>query len=327
MKLVRDAAFAVDPPGPGAWSLSASVSTGIWPTLAGSLHISTREFLQRFSAAGNALRKLAAGGADVWKEIDRATVVAELRDRIRDPGIISQNPTDLCGPLAVVVEFARRDPARYVAAAAELLAKGTLTTPSGEVIEADEDLRERPVPSGAIGVVDWLLAATMRDDANVFEDVDDGQGLEGLTLWGAMSDWTHDVLNLNSHWETCFQWGELEALLMAQEAIDAGGTAFLLIDANLIKNGGDDHEEDVRFRRRDHDARKPVGSPGAWTHSKDDNFPPDHWVVYLGGLTPSNPTEDDQITLRLWSWGGEYEISGTADSFGEYLYAVVTGKP
>jgi len=25
--------------------------------------------------------------------------------------------------------------------------------------------------------------------------------------------------------------------------------------------------------------------------------------------------------------GAEYQMSGTADSFGEYLYAVVTGKP
>jgi hypothetical protein len=250
-----------------------------------------------------------------------------LRDRLRDPAIMRQTPTDLCGPFAILVELARRNPVGYVKAAAELLDKGTLTTPTGEVIEAEEDLRERPVQDGPIGHVDWLLAATMRDDENITEDVDDGQGLEGMTLWGAMADWTRDILNLDSHWETCFHFGELDALLHAQDALDAGGVAFFLIDANLIKDGKDDQEEDMRWRSTQHERRSPVGPPGPWTHSEDDAFPPDHWVVYLGGLTPRTPDGDDTITLRLWSWGREYTLSGTADSFGEYLYAVVTGTP
>jgi hypothetical protein len=182
------------------------------------------------------------------------------------------------------------------------------------------------VPKGKLTDVDWLWAATIRDDENITEDVDDGQGLEGLTLWGAMADWTRQLLGLNSHWETCFHSGELDALLRAQDAIDAGGVAFMLIDANLIKDGGDDDEEDMRWRRAKHSARKPLGTPGDLQHSEDDAFPPDHWVVYLGGLTPRHPGEDDQIELKLWSWGREYTLSGNCDSFGEYLYAIVTGE-
>ncbi len=56
-------------------------------------------------------------------------------------------------------------------------------------------------------------------------------------------------------------------------------------------------------------------------------IPADHWVVYLGGLSPRNPSEDDKIKLRLWSWGREYKLAGTAGSFGEYLYAMVSGRP
>jgi hypothetical protein len=183
------------------------------------------------------------------------------------------------------------------------------------------------VPAGSLTHVDWLYTATIRDDENITEDVDDGQGLEGLTLWGAMADWTRELLGLNSHWETCFNSGELDALLVAQDAIDAGGVAFLLIDANLIKDGKDDTEEDMHWRSAKHEARKPLGAPGNLVHSEDDAFPPDHWVVYLGGLKPRHPGEDDQITLKLWSWGREFTITGNADSFGEYLYAVVTGRP
>jgi len=152
--------------------------------------------VHRFASAGAVLRSLAAGSGDVWDHIDRQRVVSELCDRLRDPAIMRQQPTDLCGPFAVLVEFARRHPVRYVKGAGELLTDGTLTMFGGDVI-----------------------------------------------------------------------------------------------------------------------------------HSEDDDFPPDHWVVYLGGLTPRNPGEDDTITLRLWSWAKEFTMSGTADSFGEYLYAVVTGRP
>ena len=125
----------------------------------------------------------------------------------------------------------------------------------------------------------------------------------------------------------CYHEDELEALQVARKAVAAGGVAFMLVDRFLLVDGGDDHEEDMWYRFRWFDARAPLGAPGNWTHSEDDAWPPSHWVVYLGGLKPANPAGGDQITLRLWSWGKEYEIKGTAAAFGEYLYAVVAGFP
>lgn len=323
-KSLRDAIFAIDDP-TVPWSARASLAAGFWPPLSGPA-VSIRELTKRFASAGVALRALASGGSDVWDKIDRSQVVLQIRDRLRDPGIMSQKPTDLCGPFAAIFELARRRPVRYVKGANELLTTGKLKTTTG-TIEAEEDLRKRAVPKGDLTAVDWLYTATIRDDENVTEDVDDGQGLEGMTLWGAMADWTRELLGLDSYWETCFSSGERDALLTAQSAVDAGGVAFLLIDANLIKDGKDDDEEDMWWRSATHKARTPLGSPGSTKHSEDDAFPPDHWVVYLGGLTPPKPAEDDQITLKLWSWGREFTISGTCDAFGEYLYAIVTGKP
>jgi len=321
-KSLRDAVFAVDDASV-RWSARDSLAAGFWPPLGSPF--SLVEFTHRYASAGAALRPLASGGADVWDRIDRSKVVPQLRDRLRDPGIMRQEQTDLCGPYAIVFELARRRRVSYVKFADELLTKGELQT-SEDTIEAEEDLRERAVP-GHIADVDWLYTATIRDDENLTEDVDDGEGIEGLTLWGAMADWTRGLLGLNSHWETCINSGELDALLAAQDAIDAGGVAFMLIDANLIKDGEDDSEEDMHWRSRRHTAREPLGQLGDMKHSEDDAFPPDHWVVYLGGLTPRHPSEDDQITLKVWSWGREFTISGNCDAFGEYLYAIVTGKP
>jgi hypothetical protein len=61
-------------------------------------------------------------------------------------------------------------------------------------------------------------------------------------------------------------------------------------------------------------------------HSTDDDFPPDHWVAYLGGLNlGADPGDDDPVTVLLWSWGRRYEVTGTVGSFTEYLYAVCYG--
>ena len=177
-------------------------------------------------------------------------------------------------------------------------------------------------------LVQWATSSVIvHEMTDVEGGASGGKSLQGLTTWSPMADWTDDIVKLNYHWETCFVSGELEALLHAQDAIDAGGVAFLMIDSNLIRDGGDDDEEDIHYRKSPHAAGEPVAPMGNPVHSKDDDLPPDHWVAYLGGLTPRNPGDDDTITLQLWSWGAEYQMSGTADSFGEYLYAVVTGTP
>ncbi len=279
---------------------------------------------RRFSAAGAHLRALDSGTKDVWMFMKRSQLVPQLRARLRDPGIIQQNPTGLCGPLAVVVELARRRPDAYVAAAKELFETGVLTA-AGKTITAEEELRQQAMPGGPIDHADWILAATMRDDANLWEDVDTGYGLESITLWWAMSDWTKHVLGLKYHWETCFVSGELDAIKEARDAVNDGGVAFLLIDSDLINDGSVDgeDEEEMWWRRASHFAGQKVGDFGPLVHSRDDNPPPDHWVVFLGGLS----FNEGQISLRVWSWGGEYLLTGTADAFSEYLYAVVTGRP
>jgi hypothetical protein len=175
--------------------------------------------------------------------------------------------------------------------------------------------------------VDWMIAATIREQENVFEDLDDGRGIEGMTLPGAMERWVRDILGLRSQLFECYHTDELQALQVARGAVDAGGVCFMLVDANLLIDGGDDDESDMHWRQARHVARRPVGALGSSMHSKDDAWPPDHWVVYLGDLTPPDPSERDQIDLRVWCWGSEFRISGLAEDLGEYLYAVVAGWP
>ena len=150
---LRDVAFALDAPTAGPWSLKESLSHGLWPPLSQGPGVSVLELTRRLGRAGAELRKVAAGGAHGWTHMHRKVVVSELRDRLRDPAIVRQKPTDLCGPFAVLVELGRREPWRYVRAAGELLDEGKLST-TGVVIEADAELRAKPLPPKSV-FSDW----------------------------------------------------------------------------------------------------------------------------------------------------------------------------
>jgi hypothetical protein len=325
---LRDAAFALDAGQAGAWSLRASLSVPVYPEITPG-PLSLRQLTQRFAPAGAALRSFASGSGNLWTHLNRKTIVGEISDRLRDPIILRQSPTGLCGPFAILMEFIRRDPAGYVKAARELLETGRMTCPTGRLIEAEAELRQEPKISGPIGDVDWLLAATMRDDENIWEDVDDdANGLESMTFWDEQRGWIRDVLNLaNGGWETCNVWGEISCMKKAEQAVKAGGVAFFLVDANVIKDGGSDTEEEMWFRRSFHRRRAaPTAFEADAIHSKNDDFPPDHWVAYLGGLNlGSDPDDDDPVSIDLWSWGRRYRVTGTVGAFTEYLYAVCTG--
>lgn len=325
-----DAAFALDAPSGVRWSAATSLTVPVHPPLAGGT-ASLKPALERFAAPGASLRALASGTTAVWPHLARATIVREVSDRLRDPMIMRQAPTGLCGPFTILMDLARRSPARYVGMVRELFETGRYTCPTGRVIEAEEELRQQPKIPGPIGEVDWLLATAMRDDENIWEDIEgDANGLESMTFWAEQRGWIRDVLDLpGGGWETCFSWGETDCMKKAAAAVAAGGVAHLLVDANLLKDGGDDDEEDMRFRWSSHSARHvPSAFPGTWTHSQDDDVPPDHWVAYLGGTQlGADPADDDVIDVTLWSWGCRYQVTGTVGSFGEYLYAVCTGYP
>lgn len=340
---LRDARFALDGT-PGPWSVKDSLKRGVTigpttatespqilgPQFAGP--ISLRALCTHYSAAGVELRPLEHSAITVWNEVMHSQILLpQLRERIRDPAILVQRPTGLCGPFAVVFELARRNPSVLVRAARELRETGRWTTPSGRVIEASADLRSQPIPTadgGGIEPVDWLIAATMRDDENLWMDIDrEANGLDTMTFWDEMKGWTRDILGLKARIRMCWTSDEAPALRKAQSAVRAGGVAFLLINANLIKDGEDDSEEVASFRRWQHVALSHTRPPTDWKHSKDDNEP-NHWVVYLGGLPDDAQLDDnDIISLHLWSWGREYEVKGTVDGIGEYLYSVVTGVP
>lgn len=330
------------------WRLRRCLAGGIWPPLEGDAKgiTSVRELLRRFAAAGRELRELAAETNDAWTHISHPMVVDEIRLRLRDPAIMRQNPTDYCGAYCILVEFARRNPARYVKQAAELLRTGSFTTRTGKILRSSPQLRNAPLPKAiqmdfeagkfdtfeTPAMVDWMFASTMRQGEET-EDLlggkadFDGQGLEGLTLPHVIEWWSTHILGLKSEVINCFSSGELSAIRRGQLAIAQDGIAILLVDTNLLKKGDISSEEQVQWSQRWHFPGEPREEHfSGRVKSKDDDLPPDHYVLMLGHLEGAG-MGDKNFRVRLWSYGREYEVTGEADGFGEYLYWVITGIP
>jgi hypothetical protein len=320
MYSVKNMLFALT--GDDPMSFRAAARAGTRPALTQTGEpFSLLEWCHRYSAAGRELRDMANGSKAVWGNVHRATVVTEARERLRNPMIMQQDQTSLCGPMAVIMNLARRQPGNYVKAVAEILRDGVYHARGDKVFSAEVELRGQPVPAN-MAQIDWMFAATMRDSENAVLDVEDGQGLEGLTMPGEMQDWLGSVIGLDSNFISCFHEGEMEALTRGQKAIDAGGIAILLIDVNMIKDGKDDHEEVMQWRAAGYDGatRRDWGS---WHHPKDDALPPDHYVV----LFDASKMGQQGVEVRLWSWGQEFQIQASRKGFSEYLYGVVTGVP
>ena len=309
------------------WRPLESIGAGTWPRLqhADDGRVSVREVCRRFHGPGEELRLIAGTSVTAWQQIDRDRVIRGLRKRIRNAGVMDQNQTDLCGPYALLMEFARRRPRLYVRAIGELLLQGKFSKPGGGTFVADADLRARPVPQD-IAAADWLFAATIRDAENVTDDVDDGEGLEGATWPYELEEWIEDVLELKADYHPCWFDGEMSALRKGQDAVDAGGVAYLLVDSAIVNaEHPEDDEEDVWLRRRSFSG----GGFGSWSgriHCEDDDMLyPNHYVVLLGDLR--NTGSETDFNVDLWSFARHYEITGSGDGFGEYLYAVITGVP
>lgn len=323
---LRDVRRALDGLDGSAWSLIDSVGRGTWPALAREANgsLSVWELCRRFSGAGNELASIDQAIDTAWTHVDRAQVVAQLRARIRNPGVINQRQTDLCGPASLVFEFARRRPARYVRGIGQLLSRGVFEKPGGGEFVAASDLRGRVVP-GEIKAVDWLYMATMRDAENVTDDIDDGVGIEGITWPYELEEWIEDVLELRADYHPCWFDGEMDALRTGRDAVAAGGVAYLLVDSAITHDEAGDDEEDVWLRRRDHQG----GGLGPWSarvHCEDDDMLyPNHYIVLLGDVRGTASETD--FNVDFWSFGDQFEVTGSAEGFGEYLYAVITGVP
>lgn len=239
----------------------------------------------------------ASSAPGVWPQIAKPTLIAELRERRSDATHVSQVHSDFCGPTSIAYELVRTQPRRYVDLCRQLYETGGFWSRTHRV-DAPSGLRTKQVGQG-MEAADWMLIATMRDDENaIFSVSPDASGLirgaQGLTTHWEMEGWTSEILLKDDvASRTTFVWGEIDALRYAQQVWAGGGSAFFMIQSDML--------------------RQPSRVVPPW---------PDHWVVYQGGLDETG----GRVRFDVYTWGTQRSLDITADHFERCMFGIVTGS-
>ncbi len=239
----------------------------------------------------------------VWPQLPKATLLSEMIDRVQHPLHVDQASTPLCGPAAIVFELVSRDPARYVALMRELYETGHFHGAT-EVVDPSQDTRDSAKPA-SIDVADWIMMATLRDTENAVFDVegDSGDYVMGLSTPWEMKGWAEEVLQLpdTSFTSTVF-YGEFDALREAQDALDLGGVAFLLVNSSMLP-----------------------GQVQPWFSV------PQHWISFRGGLVidEGDPWvwDSGHVKFDCYTWGSMRKVDLGEGPFEDAMFGVVTAVP
>jgi hypothetical protein len=116
------------------------------------------------------VREIPAGNSRFWPYLSRNEVAAGLVARVRDPNLIWQARSNLCGMATFVHALASDDPLGYV-----LFARGLYRDAQGWLVgkkhntlfSPSKETRSSKVPS-RMNAADWLVLASLRDHMNRF---------------------------------------------------------------------------------------------------------------------------------------------------------------
>lgn len=230
------------------------------------------------------------GIAGKFTKIDKATMIQEIATRIDLPWKMNQKQQSLCGPMAILVALAMKDPERYVTMAKTMYETGKYTS-RGKTIKPGAHLYTAAVPTD-MAAVDWMLAASMRDSENAIFDYDDGDKFAGITSPGEMQGWMQTILGCDkADNNSTYSWGEKKELSVAWEAVRTGNVAAIFVDHSYLP-----------------------GQPAAKINI------PDHWVLLLDVQQIGS-----QVKFRVITWGKVVSIDLNTDRFEDLFWGAIVG--
>lgn len=253
--------------------------------------------VQEAEKAINDFEQSIAPGA--WTFLDKATLIADLRARVRDPFQVNQGGQPFCGPAAVLFELVRQQPLRYVEICRSLFLVGGFHSTTQYIASSDQ-LRQASRGDLRMPQVDWMVLATLREMENVLFPVEPNapdliRNLAGMTKSWEMKGWVREILGYSQvEYNHAYLMNDISAMNTAAEAIQAGGVAFALITAEGMLT---DNPPLVPF--------------------------PSHWIGILGNID----VQGDPVSFDIYTWSKQMRLKLDAGSFKKYLWATVTAKP
>lgn len=232
-----------------------------------------------------------------WAYLDKATVIAELRARVRNPFQINQGGQPFCGPAAVLFELVRKQPLRYIELCRSLFLIGGFQGTS-HYIASSEQLRRSSRGDLKMPQVDWMVLATLREMENLLFPVEPNtpdliRNLAGMTKSWELKGWIQEILGYSKvEYHHAYLMNDISAMNAAATAIQSGGVAFALITAEgMLSN-------------------QPPIVPL-----------PTHWVALLG-----NPSvQGDSASFDIYTWSKAIHLQMDSSSLKKYLWATVIG--
>jgi hypothetical protein len=226
-----------------------------------------------------------------WSYLDKTEILTGMIARLHNPLQVKQGGQPFCGPAVVVFELIRKQPARYVNLCRGLFEEGLFSGVHQSMVASTRlrrsygDLRMAPV--------DWLILATLRDQANWLVPVHPKapallRDVAGITGPWDVTYWIKNLLGYEQVQHYYTPWGgELAAFEQAQLAIERGGIALALIDQGLLNY------------------KVPCFSY------------PNHWVSILG-----NVELVEKAGFDCYSWGRQISLTGELREVRRHLWGM-----
>jgi hypothetical protein len=187
----------------------------------------------------------------IWLNVCRNKVAEGLKARVKDPSLINQHKTNLCGIAGFVYDWAEDDPAGYAWLGISLYEAGWGRVGRGEKlgkeVRPSRDLRSSPVPYHDIGNhrglemnhADWIILASLREAFNSFftRYTADEFPLEALTTPGEVVNAFKAAGYTNIVDKTSWASSEdFDNVLEASQKLNAGWRVLLLINMRMLKD-------------------------------------------------------------------------------------------
>jgi hypothetical protein len=244
------------------------------------------------SVASNAIEQfIQSTKPSAWSYLDKTEILTGMIARLHNPLQVKQGGQPFCGPAVVLFELIRKYPYRYVDLCRGLFEDGCFMGEEQRIV-ASTRLR-RSHGDLRMAQVDWLILATLRDQANWLVPVRPQapsllRNLAGITGPWDVTYWIKNLLGYAQVLHYYTPWGgELAALEKAQMAIDRGGIALALIDQGLLNY------------------KVPCFSY------------PNHWVSILGNVGLA-----DRACFDCYSWGRQVSLTGELREVRRHLWGM-----
>jgi hypothetical protein len=223
---------------------------------------------------GNVIKVFASRqGNGVFPKIPRQQLAKDLLVRARDPSVINQGPTYMCGPAAFMYSLARDNPVRFILFVADLYEHGYARMGDLEV-RPSERFRNEPVTRGT-PAADWVALGGLRDSENYlfsyhsgfFEHQAGGTTASSVASWFTRAGYSDVQDYTMSH-------GQMMNAHLANDYLNRGYRVCLLIDGDLL---GDDDTQ------------------------RSTSIVPNHFVI----LTSPILEDDTGVKFTVYTWRSE----------------------